>query len=86
MNLDWRPQASKMVVLIADAPPHGIGEYGDGALSLLCSRVSFLTEGFPLGFDDGSPDGKDPLQIVRLLASRGITLVCAHFVIYKLGD
>ncbi|KAF7422369.1 hypothetical protein PC9H_010525 [Pleurotus ostreatus] len=58
MNLDWRPQASKMVVLIADAPPHGIGEYGDG-------------------FDDGSPDGKDPLQIVRLLASRGITL---HFV------
>ncbi|KAF8610423.1 hypothetical protein BDV93DRAFT_601434 [Ceratobasidium sp. AG-I] len=29
-NLDWRPQASKMIVLIADAPPHGIGEYGDG--------------------------------------------------------
>ncbi|KAG8693405.1 hypothetical protein FRC08_009130 [Ceratobasidium sp. 394] len=30
LNLDWRPQASKMIVLIADAPPHGIGEYGDG--------------------------------------------------------
>ncbi|CAE6520019.1 unnamed protein product [Rhizoctonia solani] len=29
-NLDWRPSASKMIVLIADAPPHGIGEYGDG--------------------------------------------------------
>lgn len=30
LNMDWRPYASKMVVLIADAPPHGIGEYGDG--------------------------------------------------------
>jgi hypothetical protein len=28
--MDWREYASKMVVLIADAPPHGIGEYGDG--------------------------------------------------------
>ncbi|GAA5906923.1 hypothetical protein JCM8208_003711 [Rhodotorula glutinis] len=30
MELDWRPHASKMCVLIADAPCHGIGEYGDG--------------------------------------------------------
>jgi hypothetical protein len=30
LNMDWRDHASKMVVLIADAPPHGIGEYGDG--------------------------------------------------------
>ncbi|GAA5989427.1 hypothetical protein JCM11641_007901, partial [Rhodosporidiobolus odoratus] len=30
MELDWRPEATKMAVLIADAPPHGIGEYGDG--------------------------------------------------------
>ncbi|PFH53992.1 hypothetical protein AMATHDRAFT_73006 [Amanita thiersii Skay4041] len=55
LNMDWRDEASKMVVLIADAPPHGIGEYGDG-------------------FDEGSPDGHDPLQIVRMMASRGITL------------
>ncbi|OBZ71401.1 Mitochondrial Rho GTPase 1 [Grifola frondosa] len=55
LNMDWRPNASKMVVLIADAPPHGIGEYGDG-------------------FDEGSPDGNDPLQIARMMASRGITL------------
>lgn len=53
--MDWRQTASKMVVLIADAPPHGIGEYGDG-------------------FDEGSPDGNDPLQLARLMASRGITL------------
>lgn len=26
MELDWRPEASKMCVLIADAPCHGIGE------------------------------------------------------------
>lgn len=55
INMDWRPNASKMVVLIADAPPHGIGEYGDG-------------------FDDGSPDGNDPLALARTMASRGITL------------
>ena len=30
LDMPWRPTASKMVVLIADAPPHGIGEYGDG--------------------------------------------------------
>ncbi|GJE88282.1 VWA domain-containing protein [Phanerochaete sordida] len=55
LNMDWRPEASKMVVLIADAPPHGIGEYGDG-------------------FDEGSPDGNDPIQIARIMASRGIVL------------
>ncbi|KAF8919049.1 hypothetical protein CPB85DRAFT_1213581 [Mucidula mucida] len=55
LNMDWRENATKMVVLIADAPPHGIGEYGDG-------------------FDEGSPDGNDPLQLARALASRGITL------------
>jgi hypothetical protein len=27
------------------------------------------------GFDNGSPDGHDPLQLARLMASRGITLV-----------
>ncbi|KAH7928447.1 hypothetical protein BV22DRAFT_1030750 [Leucogyrophana mollusca] len=55
LNMEWREHASKMVVLIADAPPHGIGEYGDG-------------------FDEGSPDGHDPLQLARLMAGRGITL------------
>jgi len=53
--MDWREPASKMVVLIADAPPHGIGECGDG-------------------FEEGSPDGHDPLVIARQMASKGITL------------
>ncbi|KAG1751181.1 hypothetical protein EDB19DRAFT_1893248 [Suillus lakei] len=60
LHMDWREHASKMVVLIADAPPHGIGEYGDG-------------------FDEGSPDGHDPLQLVREMASRGITLYATDF-------
>ncbi|KAI0052700.1 elongation factor-2 kinase [Auriscalpium vulgare] len=55
LKMDWREHASKMIVLIADAPPHGIGEYGDG-------------------FDDGSPDGNDPLQLARQMATHGITL------------
>ncbi|KII90978.1 hypothetical protein PLICRDRAFT_39570 [Plicaturopsis crispa FD-325 SS-3] len=58
LTMEWRPNASKMVILIADAPPHGIGEYGDG-------------------FDEGSPDGYDPLQIAREMAGRGI---CLFFV------
>lgn len=31
-----------------------------------------------VGFDDGSPDGYDPLQLVREMAARGITLVCVY--------
>jgi hypothetical protein len=31
-----------------------------------------------IGFDDGSPDGHDPLQIARTMASRGITLVSSR--------
>ncbi|WFC95160.1 Splicing factor [Malassezia brasiliensis] len=30
LTQDWRPDAAKMAILITDAPPHGIGEYGDG--------------------------------------------------------
>ncbi|KAJ3771115.1 elongation factor-2 kinase [Lentinula raphanica] len=74
LNMDWREHASRMVVLIADAPPHGIGEYGDGTLSdfVLNVRSSLILQAS--GFDDGSPDGYDPLQIARQMASRGITL------------
>ncbi|XP_070579987.1 uncharacterized protein [Ptychodera flava] len=30
LNLKWRPGATKVCVLIADAPPHGLGDGGDG--------------------------------------------------------
>jgi hypothetical protein len=39
LNMDWRENASRMVVLIADAPSHGIGEFGDGQREI---RVSSL--------------------------------------------
>ncbi|KAF8272198.1 elongation factor-2 kinase [Lactarius quietus] len=60
LKMGWNERASKMIVLIADAPPHGIGEYGDG-------------------FDDGSPDGNDPLVLARQMATRGITLYATDF-------
>lgn len=39
-ELEWRPNAVKICVLIADAPPHGLGESGDG-----------FPQGCPLGYD-----------------------------------
>jgi hypothetical protein len=30
LQVDWAENAIKMVVLITDSPPHGLGEYGDG--------------------------------------------------------
>ena len=30
LDMEWIDDAVKMVVLITDAPPHGIGEDGDG--------------------------------------------------------
>lgn len=43
LNMEWREHASKMIVLIADAPPHGIGEYGDGAWAFGYVAVHLLT-------------------------------------------
>lgn len=45
LHMDWREHASKMVVLIADAPPHGIGEYGDGEYRDMVSRTMCLIFG-----------------------------------------
>lgn len=30
LELNWRPNSTKVCVFIADAPPHGLGENGDG--------------------------------------------------------
>lgn len=30
VHAQWNPKATKVAVLITDAPPHGIGEAGDG--------------------------------------------------------
>ena len=44
LKMDWREQASKMIVLIADAPPHGVGEYGDGAFAFFAFFCFFFRE------------------------------------------
>jgi len=44
LKMDWREQASKMIVLIADAPPHGVGEYADGEFA--CSPPPLPTSPF----------------------------------------
>jgi len=53
LHMPWRPNATKVAVLIADAPPHGLEPAGDG-------------------FPNGDPEGRDPLQIAREMADRGI--------------
>lgn len=30
LNMDWAENSIRMVILITDSPPHGIGEHGDG--------------------------------------------------------
>lgn len=57
-DVDWRPTATKLALIIADAPPHGLPgsvRYGDG-------------------FPDGDPQGLDPLEIAREMAAQGVTL------------
>lgn len=53
LNMNWRKDATKICVLIADAPPHGLEPHGDS-------------------YPNGDPDGRDPLQICRDMAGRGI--------------
>ncbi|CAF1343639.1 unnamed protein product [Rotaria sordida] len=55
LKLSWRAESTKICILIADAPPHGLDPSGDG-------------------FPNGCPDGLDPVQIVREMAKKQITL------------
>jgi hypothetical protein len=60
LELNYRPKSTKVCVLIADAPPHGLSGSGDG---------------FPKG-DPGRGDGKnyDPIVITNQMAQKGIIL------------
>jgi hypothetical protein len=49
LNMDWRNGAIKIVILITDAPPHGIGEDKDG---------------FPQGSPDREPSGSAFANII----------------------
>ncbi|CAF3792581.1 unnamed protein product [Rotaria sp. Silwood1] len=55
LKLSWRAESTKICILIADAPPHGLNPSGDG-------------------FPNGCPNGLDPVQIVREMAEKHITL------------
>jgi len=55
MNLDYRKESTKICILIADAPPHGLEPSGDN-------------------FPNGCPCGFDPIQTVKLMAEKGITI------------
>jgi len=55
LRLSWRSESTKICILIADAPPHGLDPSGDG-------------------FPNGCPNGLDPVQIVREMAEKHITL------------
>jgi len=59
LELDYRKTAVKILVFIADAPPHGIKEGGDK-------------------FENGCPDGVDPIAIVEEMVMRDI-------IIYSVG-
>jgi hypothetical protein len=57
-DLSWRPDVIKICVIIADAPPHGLG-------CSCCSGDSMPT---------GEPEGRDPLSIAYAMGRAGIRI------------
>jgi hypothetical protein len=86
-ELEWRKDAAKMVVLIADAPPHGtsftytcLATSADNQVSENLETVSWIGPQGKYQADDteiknGDPFGHDPLVIARTMAQHGIVLV-----------
>lgn len=57
-DLKWNPDAVKVCVIIADAPPHGLG-------CQCCSGDSM---------PKGEPDGRDPIAVAHLMRRAGIRI------------
>lgn len=72
LDLDWAEGAIKMVVLITDAPPHGLGESGDGFSKSPDRKILCLLRLFI--FLRWIPEN-DPLELARQMSEKGITLV-----------
>lgn len=71
--MEYRPNATKIVCVITDAPPHGL-EGDDGfAEGTTPLRKTNLISSFI-----GCPCGHDPLEVARVLAEKGI-------ILYSLG-
>jgi len=74
LQLDWAENAVKMVILITDSPPHGLGEKGDGFNESPDRKL--LVGPFLPAYELLRPLENDPLEIARQMAERGINLVC----------
>jgi len=66
----------------SSSPTHLLMELENTAMVRDFLSVWLSPNLLPLGFDNGSPDGNDPLQLARQMASRGITLVGLFFKRY----
>ena len=75
LDMEWIDDAVKMVVLITDSPPHGIGEDRDGFTQSPDRKLNIVPEidFFSLLLTRFSEN--DPLEIARQMAERGIALV-----------
>ena len=74
LRANWRDGASKVAILITDAPPHGIGEDGDGFPDGCPLRTCHFCG---MGLEFHCPVIEiDPLRVVSSMAKAGITLVC----------
>ena len=71
LDMEWKDKAVKMVVLITDAPPHGIGEDGDGFTKSPDRKLNIV----PAIYFSNIRSENDPLEIARQMAERGIALV-----------
>ena len=58
-EMAWRPEATKVVVVVTDAPPHGVEP-----------ELVYQSDGFP----GGCPCGVDPLCIAHSMAACGIAI------------
>ena len=74
LRADWRDGASKVAILITDAPPHGIGEDGDG-FEKGCPLRACHFSGTGPEFHCPTIIEIDPLRMVSSMANVGITLV-----------
>jgi hypothetical protein len=74
LDMDWVENAVKMVVLITDAPPHGIGEDGDGFTKSPDRKLNNVPANDFSHFSNLLSEN-DPLEIARQMAERGISLV-----------
>lgn len=81
LNAKWREDATKIVILITDAPPHGLGESGDGFPNGCPCRKSMIRS-FLIAASCVTEDRPlieitelDPIEIADQMSQKGITLV-----------